>query len=81
MIKLFWNTHNQISPTSNDPKKEDVLNYKWGVYHKDNSDEWINFILKRIKFKVIEKTEELENGDIVIIVDSSVEKKSELNTK
>jgi len=81
MVKLFWNTHNQISPTSNDPKKEDVLNYKWGVYHKDNSDEWINFILKRIKFKVIEKTEELENGDIVIIVDSSVEKKSELYTK
>ena len=81
MVKLFWNTHNQITPTSNDPKKEDVLNYKWGVYHKDNSDEWINFILKRIKFKVIEKTEELENGDIVIIVDSSVEKKSELYTK
>ena len=42
MIKLFWNTHNQNKPTSNDPiNKETARNYKWGLYHKDNSDKWI----------------------------------------
>ena len=47
MFKLFWNTHNQIKPTTNDPNKEDVFDYKWGIYHKKNSDKWIFHILKK----------------------------------
>ena len=47
MIKLFWNTHNQIkSSTSND--------YIWGNYHKENSHKWIYEILKKIKYKIIQ---------------------------
>ena len=49
MIKLFWNTHNQIIPTSSNPNKEDVFNYKWGMYHKNNSDKWIYYLLQKIK--------------------------------
>ena len=50
MIKLFWNTHNQITPTSQNPNKEDTFDYKWGVYHKNNSDKWIHHILSKINF-------------------------------
>ena len=81
MFKLFWNTHNQIKPTTNDPNKEDVFDYKWGIYHKKNSDKWIYHILDKVKFKVVENENDLENDDILIIVDSSVEKKTELYTK
>ena len=33
MIKLFWNTHNQIIQKS---EKKNTNNYIWGLYHKDN---------------------------------------------
>ena len=59
MIKLFWNTHNQIKPTTNDPNKEDVFDYKWGIYHKKNSDKWIYHILNKIKFKTIARRNRL----------------------
>ena len=81
MIKLFWNTQNQIEPTSNDPNKEDVFDYNWGVYHKKNSDRWIFFLLSKIKYKVISSLDELEKNETLIIIDSSVEKKIELYTK
>ena len=48
MIKLFWNTHNQINSTSKDQNKEDVLNYKWGLYHKNFSDKWVYFLLNKV---------------------------------
>jgi len=81
MIKLFWNTQNQISSTANDLNKEDARNHKWGIYHKKNSDKWIHHVLDKIKFKTIESENDLENDDILIIIDSSVEKKSELYKK
>ena len=76
MIKLFWNTHNQIVPGPNQLESEVARNYKWVLYHKSNSDKWIYEILKKIQFKVIEEEKEVESNDILIIVDSSVEKKS-----
>ena len=79
MIKLFWNTHNQIlSNQSEFDKVETSRNHIWGVYHKKNSDKWIYEILKKIKFKFIESEKDLEKNDTIIIVDSSVEKKFEL---
>ena len=75
MVKLFWNTQNQIIPKVKDPNDENVFNYNWGIYHKNNSDKWIYNILNKVEFKKIESENELENGDILIIVDSSVEKK------
>ena len=36
MIKLFWNTHNQIAPNLKEKDKEIIRNYKWGLYHKEN---------------------------------------------
>ena len=81
MIKLFWNTHNQIKPTSQNPKKEDVHNHKWGLYHKNFSDKWIYFLLNKIQFKLIENERDIENKDTVIIVDSSIEKKNDLYVK
>ncbi len=43
MIKLFWNTHNQIKPNSKDKKirEKQELDYGWGRYHKKSSDKWI----------------------------------------
>jgi len=81
MIKLFWNTHNQISPTSNDPNKEDVFDYQWGNYHKNNSDEWIFYLLEEINYEIISNLNELKKNDILIIVDSTVEKKRDLYAK
>ena len=81
MIKLFWNTHNQISPTSSNPNKEDVFDYQWGNYHKNNSDEWIFFLLGEMKYEIISNLSELKKNDILIIVDSTVEKKRDLYTK
>ena len=63
MIKLFWNTHNQIIPTSKDPNNEDVFNYKWGLYHKDYSDKWIYHLLQKIQFKIINRKEDIESED------------------
>ena len=71
MIKLFWNTHNQ-KKTINNNKKE-AVDYKWGVYHKKNSDVWIYEILKKINYDIIETEKKLEKGDTLIIVDSSIE--------
>ena len=81
MIKLFWNTHNQIIPTSKDPNNEDVFNYKWGLYHKDYSDKWIYYLLQKIQFKIINRKEDIESEDSLIIVDSSIEKKKDFYTK
>ena len=70
MIKLFWNTQNQIKPTSDDPNREDVFDYRWGEYHKDYSDKWIFFLLNNIKYKTVKKLDEIEQNDILIIIDS-----------
>ena len=73
MIKLFWNTHNQIKPSES---KKDAMDYAWGIYHKENSNKWIYEILKKVKYNVIEDEKDINNNDIVIIVDSSIEKKN-----
>ncbi len=77
MIKLFWNTHNQIPLNSNEINTENARNYKWGIYHKNSSNKWIYEILNKVEFKTIENENELESKDILIIVDSSIEKKNE----
>ena len=48
MIKLFWNTHNQIQSNSIDKKIKDKhdRDYVWGIYHKKNSNKWIFEVLK-----------------------------------
>ena len=83
MIKLFWNTQNQKKPISQDKKtrKKEEADYGWGQYHKKNSDKWIYEILKKTKYKIIDNETDAEKDDILIIVDSSVEEKSELYTK
>ena len=81
MIKLFWNTHNQNKTNFNDLTSKEAKDHIWGVYHKNNSDTWIYEILGKINYKIIENEKDLENGDILIIVDSSVEKKSDFYTK
>ena len=81
MIKLFWNTHNQNKPDSNDANTKEARDYIWGLYHKDNSDKWIYEILNKIQYKVIQNTKDLESEDVLIIIDSSVEKKIKLYTK
>ena len=82
MIKLFWNTHNE---TAFDTEKINKINvtsdYGWGIYHKNNSDKWIYNILSKIEFDIIQNEKDLEKDDIVIIVDSNVERKNELYTK
>ena len=81
MIKLFWNTHNQNKPNPNKSNKENARDKQWGLYHKDYSDKWIYEILNKIEFEVIQSEKDLESEDILIIVDSSIEKKEELYTK
>ncbi len=81
MIKLLWNTHNQIQPRSNDPDSIEAVNYTWGNYHKKNSDKWIFEILNKVKFNTIDKIENVENEDILLIVDSSVETKEDFYNK
>ena len=81
MIKLLWNTHNQIQPRSNDPNSKEAVNYTWGNYHKKNSDKWIFEILNKVKFNTIDKIENVENEDILLIVDSSVETKEDFYNK
>jgi len=81
MIKLFWNTHNQNKSNPNKSNKENARDKIWGVYHKDCSDKWIYEILNKIEFEVIQSEKDLESEDILIIIDSSIEKKEELYTK
>ena len=83
MIKLFWNTHNQIKPNSEDKKTKDKQewDFKWGHYHKRSSDIWIYEILKKVTYSIIESETNLENEDTLIIVDSSIEEKNELYIK
>jgi len=81
MIKLFWNTHNQIDPNLGKPNNEIAVNQKWGMYHKENSNKWIYEILNKIKYEVIESEKHIENQDTLIIVDSSVEKKIDFYNK
>ena len=81
MIKLFWNTHNQNKLNPNKSKKANARDKLWGLYHKDYSDKWIYEILNKIEFKVIQSEKDLKSEDILIIDDSSVEKKQKLYTK
>jgi len=83
MIKLLWNSHNQEKTISSNEniKKIEINNYNWGIYHKENSDIWIYEILKKIKYNTINNEKELENGDVLIIIDSNPEKKVKLYEK
>ena len=83
MIKLFWNTHNQKKTITDDKNanKKEAVDYKWGIYHKKNSDIWIYEILKKIKYNNIDSEKNLEKGDILIIIDSNPEKKIALYNK
>ena len=76
MIKLLWNTHNQI-PSNNKTDTENKRNYKWGFYHKNSSNKWIFELLNKVKFKIIESEKNIESKDILLIVDSSIENKVE----
>ena len=81
MIKLFWNTHNQNKFNPNKTNKENSRDQKWGLYHKNYSDKWIYEILNKMEFEAIQSEQDLENEDILIIIDSSIENKEELYTK
>ncbi len=83
MIKLFWNTHNQKKPHSSDKKirEKQQLDYGWGQYHQKSSDKWIFKILEQVKYTIIESETELKKEDILIIIDSSVEEKTEFYNK
>ena len=81
MIKLFWNTQNQIKPKYNDPNREDYFDYHWGLYHKVSSNKWIFLTLDKIKYKIISDLNEVEKNVQLIIIDSSVEKKRNLYLK
>ena len=81
MIKLLWNTHNQNQLNLENRTNKDIVDQTWGDYHKNSSDKWIFNILKKIEFKKIENQNNLDSGDILLVVDSSVEKKQELYSK
>ena len=81
MIKLLWNTQNQEISDSSKQNNKDVVDYNWGIYHKKNSDKWIYNILKKIDYKIIQNEQDIEAGDTLIIVDSSVEKKKVFYSK
>ncbi len=81
MIKLFWNTHNQPQPNPDKLNNKNARDYLWGLYHKNNSDKWIYEVLNKIKFESIQNEKNLNNEDVLIIIDSNVEKKSELYIK
>ncbi len=83
MIKLFWNTHNQKKPNSDNKKlkRKQEGDYIWGLYHKKSSDKWIYELLKKIDYKIIENETDLEKNDTLVIIDSSVEEKNELYIK
>ena len=81
MIKLLWNSHNQVIPPSSGNDNEIAKNIIWGNYHKKNSDKWIFEILNKVKFNIIEDIKSIENGDVLIIVDSNIERKNNLYSK
>ena len=81
MIKLFWNTQNQNKETSNNLNAKKARDYAWGIYHKNNSNIWIYEILNKVKFKIINNENDLDKGDNLIVVDSSVEEKEDLYLK
>ena len=83
MIKLFWNTHNQKKPNTEDKKIVEKLerDYVWGVYHQKNSNLWIYEILNKIKYRIVENEASIEKDDVLIVVDSSIEEKNELYAK
>ena len=83
MIKLFWNTHNQKKPNSENKKirEKEESDYGWGQYHEKSSNKWIYKILEKVKYNIIDSVINLEKDDILIIIDSSVEEKNELYTK
>ena len=63
MIKLLWNTSRH---------QKDSFELTWGKYHEDNSKDWIYFLLQDIDYKTIDREEEIDKGDTVIIVDSGI---------
>jgi len=83
MIKLLWNTHNQEKTNSSNEKvkKIEINNYNWGIYHKVNSNIWIYDILKNINYNTIDNENKLEDGDVLIVIDSNPEKKIKLYEK
>ena len=83
MIKLFWNTHNQKKSNieNKEIQKEEKANYTWGIYHERSSNIWINEILKKVEYTIIEDETYLEKRDTLIIIDSAIDKKAELYTK
>jgi len=82
MIKLFWNTHNEVAPSLEESNEEKATtDFGWGAYHKNNSDKWIYEILKKMQFDIIQSEKSLESDDILIIVDSDIERKNELYIK
>jgi len=81
MIKLLWNTHNQNKYNPKEHDQKDLADYNWGIYHKKNSDQWIFNILSKVTFESINSERDLKKGDVLILVDSSVEKKGELYIK
>ena len=76
MIKLLWNTHNQI-PSNNKTDTQNAQNHKWGLYHKNSSNKWIFELLNKLNFKIIESEKKIESEDVLIIIDSSIESKVE----
>ena len=81
MIKLLWNTQNQSKPNQQETNTEIARNYIWGLYHQKNSNKWIYEILNKVKFNVIQNETDLEKEDILILIDSSIEKKSDFYSK
>ena len=82
MIKLFWNTHNEVkSSLSNQNNKDVTSDFGWGLYHKNNSDKWIYNILNKVNYNVVKDLKDLKQNDVLIIVDSSIHKKNDLYQK
>ena len=51
MVKLFWNTHNQIKTLTNN--KKDSMDHIWGLYHKENSNIWIMKFLEKLNIMLL----------------------------
>ena len=62
MLKFFWNTNKPVETW-------------FGNYHLKNSKEWIELILKKVKFTEIFNLDDLEINDKIIIVDSKIDNK------
>jgi len=77
MIKLLWNTHNLKKPINEKLYEQEMRDYLWGLYHKKNSDKWIYEVLDKVQYKLIEDKKDIKSSDVLLIVDSSVEKKVE----